>query len=659
MVLEMDESSPRAQSPEGISVTLRPHQCTLLSRCQLLESGAVGIEHFMTLFNGLLSEQYLNPRSNLRTRIGILGDKAGSGKSFVILALVLESLRRRQGLSAEAAAAEEEAGRDTIARSYGDNRIVLTTNDPPRGSELALTVLVVPHSLCRQWEGYIARFGGGLRCMVLSRTKQLPQLRETGALLSTDLVVVTSTFHNEVARHLRGIRVARVVYDEADSIHIPSSANIDARFHWFATASYRNLLCPHGDIVTTHTGYFMHRTAGVRSSGFLRNLFSNMASAQSSRAVTQAVVVKNRDEFVDASMTLPDPQVRLVRCRTPVQIQVLDGFVDAAIINALNAGDVESALQHINPANRSSEESIIGVLMDKMARQLHNTRLQLQLVASSEYDSEAEREADAARASAKCDELERRMQCIRERVTSCDSCCICYQGIENKTVAPCCSNSYCFACINKWIVRNSVCPLCKARLVTNQLLVVTQANEPNEPNEPNESNEPNEPNESNEQNEPDSSEQTRERGQEEAQEQVAEPDLRTSAECDKLENLERILRARCTAPGAAKVLLFSSFGNTFNDIVLVLDRLRIRHRFLRGNPASVAAIDREYRDGNLDVLLVNSTHYGSGLNCENTTDVIMMHKFDTEIERQVLGRAQRCGRTAPLNVWYLLYDNEV
>ena len=88
-------------------------------------------------------------------------------------------------------------------------------------------------------------------------------------------------------------------------------------------------------------------------------------------------------------------------------------------------------------------------------------------------------------------------------------------------------------------------------------------------------------------------------------------------------------------------------------------RAGIRHRFLKGNHPTVACIEREYRTGTLDVLLVNTSNYGSGLNFENTTDVVMLHKFDTDIEHQVIGRAPRCGRTTPLNVWYLLHDNEI
>jgi SNF2 family DNA or RNA helicase len=56
---------------------------------------------------------------------------------------------------------------------------------------------------------------------------------------------------------------------------------------------------------------------------------------------------------------------------------------------------------------------------------------------------------------------------------------------------------------------------------------------------------------------------------------------------------------------------------------------------------------------------MNTQHFGSGLNLENTTDMVLFHKIDTENEKQVIGRAQRYGRKEPLNVHYLLYENEM
>ena len=41
-----------------------------------------------------------------------------------------------------------------------------------------------------------------------------------------------------------------------------------------------------------------------------------------------------------------------------------------------------------------------------------------------------------------------------------------------------------------------------------------------------------------------------------------------------------------------------------------------------------------------------------------TTDIIIYHKLDINTETQVIGRAQRYGRKAPLIINYLLYEHE-
>ena len=47
------------------------------------------------------------------------------------------------------------------------------------------------------------------------------------------------------------------------------------------------------------------------------------------------------------------------------------------------------------------------------------------------------------------------------------------------------------------------------------------------------------------------------------------------------------------------------------------------------------------------------------MNLEMTTDIIIFHKMNDELEKQVIGRGQRLGRTSQLNVHYLCYENEM
>lgn len=125
---------------------------------------------------------------------------------------------------------------------------------------------------------------------------------------------------------------------------------------------------------------------------------------------------------------------------------------------------------------------------------------------------------------------------------------------------------------------------------------------------------------------------------------------------DKIKNLENILRR---LPENAKLLIFSSYENSFTNVLVVLQQLNMPYAYLKGNGSQIKSTIDQYKNGNLNVLLINSRNYGSGLNLENTSDIILFHKFDSEIEKQVIGRAHRYGRSHPLNVWYLLYENEI
>ena len=89
-----------------------------------------------------------------------------------------------------------------------------------------------------------------------------------------------------------------------------------------------------------------------------------------------------------------------------------------------------------------------------------------------------------------------------------------------------------------------------------------------------------------------------------------------------------------------------------------LNKSGVQYSHLKGNQQQCNSLINRYKNEDLDVLLINSKHYGSGLNLENTTDVVLFHKFEDQIEKQVIGRAQRTGRKLPLTVWYFLNELE-
>lgn len=608
---ELDVNDVMAPHPElaDPNIHMFPHQLTMLHRMMKLEMEPVDV--VIPNVVSRLSMTYPNGYAfSMKTRIGILADKVGAGKSYEILALVLQdAMRMNANANANANAAQVvESARDAtvhqMTRFFCSDRLVLTCSVVSQPTA-ALTVIVVPHALVGQWVHYATRLiGTKLRVGVVHRSRHLPINVD-----DHDVIIVSTTFHNDIAMLLRDKTVRRVVYDEADNVRIPNCRTISASFHWFATASYRNLL--HNDI---------------RSSGFIRSTFADLAYTAVSRALTNAMVLKNRNDFVDASLNVPPIVSCVVLCKSPVAVSVLRGMVDRVVLDCLNAGDVTSAMQHIAPSHRQSETNIVSALVEKLSTKLHNLRIRVEQLETMRFDSPEEQQAEATRLAEKVQAVEQKIASIRQRVQDCDSCCICFNDFTNKTIAPCCSNAYCFACITRWTAHRPLCPLCKSPLDASKVYVVSE----------------------------EAASASEASGSGSGSRRAAAAELP-----EKLDQLEAVLRERVTEFDGGRVLLCSGFENTFTSgVIPMLDRMGISHRFLKGNQDTTTGIVRDFKAGRVRVLLVNPNNYGSGLNCEMTTDVILMHKFSTEIEQQVIGRAQRVGRTAPLKVWSLLYENE-
>lgn len=71
-----------------------------------------------------------------------------------------------------------------------------------------------------------------------------------------------------------------------------------------------------------------------------------------------------------------------------------------------------------------------------------------------------------------------------------------------------------------------------------------------------------------------------------------------------------------------------------------------------------AAIQRYKTDPDTRALFINSMRDGCGLNLENTSHVVFLHYTNPHMAEQVIGRAQRPGRTCRLEVICLYHENE-
>lgn len=600
-VEELDESHPVADHPSNVKVRMWPHQLTLLHRCKMYENKQVLMSDFQSLREmhpNITSQDYI------RSQIGVIGDSVGSGKSYVVLALIKENDISHFG---------------STIKSYGQNKIVFCYSE--RNVNVRTNLLVVPHNLITQWETYITKFSDDFKYLVLSKTKHVDTLQDNPSSVSNyNIILVSATQYNRVAHFLtsRSFKMQRIIFDEVDNMNISNCVSVESNFYWFVTASYGNLLYPRGyckmDPLMGRNRWYAH---GLKNSGFVKNIFVDLYN-NLPKEMVKLIVVKNKAEYVQSSILLPELQVLTIKCKTPISINILNGFVDREIIRSLNAGDLASAMQRINPSQRTNQESIVTMQIERYVRELNNFDVRLQAAHGLHFDTDEQRNQEISRLTRKKEEYQTKIDGIKDRIQTSNTCPVCFDDIVKKSIAPCCSNAFCFMCINIWLAKHSSCPMCKQMLPATDLFVVDDNAEPH-----------------------------------------PKIDQDTVNEMfDKLKNLEIIVKNEAIK-NKGKILIYSSYDMSFVSITGVLDKLGVSYMYLKGIESSINRAIQRFGHGDLQVLLVNGRSYGAGMNLECTTDIVMFHRMESEAEKQIIGRAQRWPRTTPLKVHYLLHDNEL
>jgi len=209
------------------------------------------------------------------------------------------------------------------------------------------------------------------------------------------------------------------------------------------------------------------------------------------------------------------------------------------------------------------------------------------------------------------DEIKNKISLIEDRMKEHkeSSCPVCMDTFDDPIACvSCCNNMFCFECITKCIERNPSCPMCRSSIDQDNLNVIYDK----------------------------------------------KLSQRKDSRPTKEESLLNLLRKK-----DRKFLVFSSYDNTFKRLEKTLVNSNTRYAKVSGNGYVIEANLNRYKNGDLDVLLLNSNNYGSGINLQNTTDIVFFHKMSKDIETQVIGRAQRYGRIGRLRVHFLYYDHEL
>lgn len=628
---ELTTDSPRVTTPSWLKTPLLPHQQAMLAAAIALERGKLdGID-----VGGAES-------AKLYTSYGILGDRVGSGKSLTALALVRVPPPPPDYMEFQLRNGSVSGGRDVgLLRK----RSQLRTQDGLELQQLSASLFLIPHALMGQWETYVKRDTDLTALFVRRKADALaPDLLDRAR--SVDAVFVSSSMWSSFkhAQPLRTILWNRIFIDEADSIGITSDTDeLHGLFYWFISASWLNLMFANGAFLNTathyapppdvprhivervealqiHTGYIT--IPGCKHTNLVRRMCSipshiNMISINHATQQSSRLVLHSSDAFLRASFGSPAVTHIQIDCVTPANIRVLDSFISSDMMERLHAGDVAGALAHAGIAAKDTE-SLVESVTRSLEKDLRAAKATLEFKKTMDYSSAALKEKALETCEQKIASIESRISAIQERVRNAgaQTCPICYCDVDTPAIVPCCKQVFCLQCLCQSLKHVAACPLCRTRIEDLKTLEVLGAGGATAAA---------------------------------AGGAAAAPKLLTKKNAC-LEFLQ-------THP-EAKTLLFSNYDASFTGIESSLQESGISYATVTGSQARIAKVLQEFEAGKYRVLFLNARNMGAGLNIESATHVILFHRMCAELQTQILGRALRLGRTAPLTVLHLLHSTE-
>jgi SNF2 family DNA or RNA helicase len=634
---QLTESSPQADQPAWIKPSLRPHQLSLLAAARELES-----------HTGLRGVTLDAPR--LVTRHGVLADRVGAGKSLVALSLVRDpppswSLVQIQEAGTScvvsinheppfpSAAGGSGSGQDLSGADYlksitvgvGGRRVLY-----PRAA-----IFVVPHNVVAQWETYI-REQTNLRAVFVKKAKDCGEwafgpekaVEFQERVFKSDLVLVSCTMFRKFVTAIvqpdlamSQIRWSRVFVDEADTIHVSlPHRGLSGCFTWFITGSWINMALPHGirsyelAALPPATRELIGGGAVAGIAGAHTNLMNaNMGETRDARFAAR--VLRNSADWIDTSLSRPVIVHEQLLCRAPANLRILQGHISGAAMEALHAGDVAGAMTALG-LKAASKESLVERVTASIRGELIAAEKLLDFKRDMEYSSPAAKAQGIEKAEAKVAKIKAQLAALEERVAKAatELCPICYDTPTSATLTPCCRNAFCLACICECLSKKPACPLCRLPIASPKELMVLGDGA----------------------------------GAEEAAVVEEGPPTKGAA----------LMRLLAAAKPDDRFLVFSAHEASFKGLRDMLDARGVRCELLSGTGARVEKLRKQFREGKVQVLCMNARHVGAGINLEAATHVVLYHRMNAELEKQVVGRAVRFERASELRVVHLVHEHE-
>ena len=536
---------------------------------------------------------YIDENYRVDTNMGFLGDIPGFGKSYSVLGLVQRD-RMTWNLNEE-----------FIQSYYHTHNYFYRTVTMSKKNRIRPNLILVSNSVFDQWKEYVSNTE--LKAYFINSRSSLQKLIPLAHVYipenerplhvhninDYDIVVVTQTFYNDLITYYENYVWKRFIYDDPTTVFVSKMKVLHCGFMWFVTA--------------TPTWFLSWELRG-RKAHFLKMIMDYIDSN-----ILFSLTIKNPDEYIKQSFSIPSTIKHVYKCKSPAILKVLNNFISDEVRVMISAGNIGGALRNLGGTTTSSLIEVVGKRKKNNIRQ---SQLKIQYYQSLQEQTGENQDEEINKWKAELEKSEKEYKELQERYKEflSEECVICAESLNAPILTPCCQNITCGKCILEWVSKKKTCLICRKPIEPSDLKLITKDLDGNEIYK---------------------------------EDEIINMGEKLKEKPDEMMNIIKKIKQ---GNANAKIILFSDYSETYELIKNMFKGTKYVCKDIQGTTARRTKIIKEFKEGKTDIIFLNSKNNGSGINLQETTDIIIYHSMSPEVTEQIVGRAMRIGRRENLHI---------
>jgi SNF2 family DNA or RNA helicase len=296
---------------------------------------------------------------------------------------------------------------------------------------------------------------------------------------------------------------------------------------------------------------------------------------------------------------MPLTQYKYHDCYVP-SFRAVNGIVSDRISKMIDAGNISGAIEALGGKHT---DNIVELVKKNKLIELEAIRSKINIwTLRGDEEKKTEWTNREKVVTNHIEELDKRFSEVLD-----DNCTICFSKLDKPVMEPSCQNIFCGGCILTWLNTKGTCPLCRKAINRSELVYIDK------------------------------------------DKQYVKP-----VEEQKNKTKEQTIIHLIQENKDGRFIVFSDWDESFNAIREVLKANKIDFVEIKGSITTRTKKIEKFRNGEVNVVFLNSKTDSSGINMQETTDIILYHAMNEGTTKQIIGRANRIGRKIPLKVHHLV-----